>query len=130
MFGQDQANPPSRFLKDIPRELLDEEGNSGGSGYRIERPSGQTSAIRQGPAESHNLAAAAEFSHANEVEIVPEPPEEYGEVFVGMKVRHAKFGLGTIRKIEESGEAQKAVVWFNSAGPKKLLLRFAGLERA
>ena len=57
-------------------------------------------------------------------------PEEYGEVFVGMKVRHAKFGLGTIRKIEGSGEAQKAIVWFNSAGPKKLLLRFAGLERA
>jgi DNA helicase-2/ATP-dependent DNA helicase PcrA len=130
LFGQDQANPPSRFLKDIPRELLDEEGNSGGSGYRIERPSGQTPAIRQGPAESHNLAAAFEFSHLSEVEIVPEPPEEYGEVIVGMKVRHAKFGLGTIRKIEGSGDAQKAIVWFNSAGPKKLMLRFAGLERA
>jgi DNA helicase II / ATP-dependent DNA helicase PcrA len=130
LFGQDQANPPSRFLKDIPAELLDEEGNSGGSGYRIDRPFGQSSAIRQEPVESHNLAAAAEFGHTNEVEIVPEPPEEYSEVFVGMKVRHAKFGLGTIRKIEGSGEAQKAIVWFNSAGPKKLLLRFAGLERA
>jgi len=126
LFGQDQANPPSRFLKDIPAELLDEEGNSG----RIERPSGLTPAVRQIKAESHNLAAALEFSHSGEVEIVPEPPEEYGEVFVGMKVRHAKFGLGTIRKIEGSGEAQKAIVWFNSAGPKKLLLRFAGLERA
>jgi DNA helicase-2/ATP-dependent DNA helicase PcrA len=130
LFGQDQANPPSRFLKDIPAELLDEEGNSRGNGYRFERPFGQTSAIRQEQAESHNLAAAAEFSHTNEVEIVPEPPEEYSEVFVGMKVRHAKFGLGTIRKIEGSGESQKAIVWFNSAGPKKLLLRFAGLERA
>ena len=130
LFGQDQANPPSRFLKDIPGELLDEGGNSGGSGYRIERPFGQTPAFRQVPAETHNLAAAVEFSHSSEVEIVPEPPEEYGEVFVGMKVRHAKFGLGTIRKIEGSGEAQKAIVWFNSAGPKKLLLRFAGLERA
>jgi DNA helicase-2/ATP-dependent DNA helicase PcrA len=129
LFGQDQSNPPSRFLKDIPGELLDEEGNNGGGAYRSERPFGQTSAIRREPAESHNLAAAAEFSHTNEVEIVPEPPEEYGEVFVGMKVRHAKFGLGTIRKIEGSGEAQKAIVWFNSAGPKKLLLRFAGLER-
>jgi DNA helicase-2/ATP-dependent DNA helicase PcrA len=130
LFGQDQANAPSRFLRDIPAELLDEEGNNGGNGYRIERPFGQTPAIRQESAESHNLAAAAEFSHPNEVEIVPEPPEEYGEVFVGMKVRHAKFGLGTIRKVEGNGEAQKAIVWFNSAGPKKLLLRFAGLERA
>jgi len=130
LFGQDQSNPPSRFLKDIPGELLDEEGNGGGSAYRNDRPFGQTSAIRQAYAENHNLAAAAQFSDTNEVEVVPEPPEEYGEVFVGMKVRHAKFGLGTIRKIEGSGDAQKAIVWFNSAGPKKLLLRFAGLERA
>jgi len=130
LFGQEQSNPPSRFLKDIPGELLDEEGNSGGNGYRTERRFGQTQAVRQEYAESHNLAAAAQFSDTNEVEIVPEPPDEYGEVFVGMKVRHAKFGLGTIRKVEGSGEAQKAIVWFNSAGPKKLLLRFAGLERA
>jgi DNA helicase II / ATP-dependent DNA helicase PcrA len=130
LFGQDQSNPPSRFLKDIPGELLDEEGTNGGNGYRTDRPFGQTSAIRQEYASSHNLAAAAEFRPDNEVEIVPEPEDEYGEVFVGMKVRHAKFGLGTIRKIEGSGEAQKAIVWFNSAGPKKLLLRFAGLERA
>ncbi|KAB0671844.1 AAA family ATPase [Oryzomonas sagensis] len=130
LFGQDQSNPPSRFLKDIPGELLDEEGTGGVSGYRTERPFGQTSAIRQEYAPSHNLAAAAQFGTTNEVEIVPEPPEEYGEVYVGMKVRHAKFGQGTIRKIEGSGESQKAIVWFNSAGPKKLLLRFAGLERA
>ncbi|GFE59769.1 ATP-dependent helicase [Geobacter sp. AOG2] len=130
LFGQDQSNPPSRFLKDIPGELLDEEGNGTGSGYRTERTFGRTPAIRQEYAESHNLAAAAQFSDTNEIEVVPEPEEEYGEVFVGMKVRHAKFGVGTIRKIEGSGEAQKAIVWFNSAGPKKLLLRFAGLERA
>ena len=47
-----------------------------------------------------------------------------------MKVRHAKFGIGTIRKIEGLGEGQKVIVWFNSVGPKKLMLRFAGLERA
>jgi DNA helicase-2/ATP-dependent DNA helicase PcrA len=47
-----------------------------------------------------------------------------------MKVRHAKFGVGTVRKTEGEGEAQKVIVWFNSVGPKKLMLRFAGLERA
>jgi len=45
-------------------------------------------------------------------------------------VRHARFGVGTIRKIEGVGEGQKAIVWFASVGPKKLMLRFAGLERA
>ena len=66
------------------------------------------------------------------VGIEPEgsPPEEQDGVYIGMKVRHGKFGVGTVRKIEGEGEAQKVIVWFNSAGPKKLMLRFAGLERA
>jgi DNA helicase-2/ATP-dependent DNA helicase PcrA len=66
----------------------------------------------------------------DEVEVVPEPDDEYGGVTTGMRVRHAKFGLGTVRKVEGSGDAQKVVVWFNTTGPKKLLVRFAGLERA
>jgi DNA helicase II / ATP-dependent DNA helicase PcrA len=44
-------------------------------------------------------------------------------------VRHAQFGPGTIRKIEGTGDNQKVIVWFKSVGPKKLLVRFAGLER-
>ncbi len=78
---------------------------------------------------SHNLAAIA-GAFANEIEIVPEPPEEQDGVYLGMKVRHGKFGVGTVRKVEGEGEGQKVVVWFNSVGPKKLMLRFAGLERA
>jgi DNA helicase-2/ATP-dependent DNA helicase PcrA len=62
--------------------------------------------------------------------MVPEPPDENGGVYIGMKVRHAKFGVGTIRKVEGEGEGQKVIVWFSSVGPKKLLLRFAGLELA
>ncbi len=79
---------------------------------------------------SHNLAAAAAFSREAEIEIIPEPPEENDGVHIGMRVRHGRFGVGTIRKIEGSGDNQKVIVWFNSAGPKKLMLRFAGLERA
>lgn len=133
LFGQEQGNQPSRFLKDIPPELLDDEGGMGsnGSGGALPRQdwASRPGADTRSPA-AHNLAAAAEFSQSNEVEIVPEPPDEHEGVFIGMRVRHAKFGLGTIRKIEGSGEGQKVVVWFNGVGPKKLMLRFAGLERA
>ncbi|WP_366919070.1 hypothetical protein, partial [Geobacter sp.] len=52
-----------------------------------------------------------------------------GGIWLGMKVRHGKFGVGTIRKIEGKGDEQKVIVWFGSVGPKKLLVRFAGLER-
>jgi len=127
LFGQEQSNQPSRFLKDIPGELLD-GGSDTAAAYRAAGthipempPMGST---------SHNLAAAAAFSREAEIEIIPEPPEENDGVHIGMRVRHGRFGVGTIRKIEGSGDNQKVIVWFNSAGPKKLMLRFAGLELA
>jgi DNA helicase-2/ATP-dependent DNA helicase PcrA len=83
----------------------------------------------EGTAPAHNLSAIA-GAFADEIEIVPEPPDEQDGVYIGMKVRHGKFGVGTVRKVEGDGEGQKVVVWFNSVGPKKLMLRFAGLERA
>jgi len=154
LFGQEQINLPSRFLKDIPAELLDEEEEHGQLGLGLGsrpvarqafsyKPSAKATPPKQSAAESlppprkeaspqrdtsHNLAHV--FSACEEIEVIPEPPEEHDGIYIGMKVRHGKFGLGTIRKIEGSGEAQKVIVWFNSIGPKKLMLRFAGLERA
>ena len=120
IFGQEQANLASRFLKEIPVELLEQGQGARGKGQ--ERST-------ELPLASHNLAAVA--SLAAEVEVVPEPAEEYGSgIHLGMKVRHAKFGVGTVRKIEGRGDDQKVIVWFASGGPKKLLVRFAGLERA
>jgi DNA helicase-2/ATP-dependent DNA helicase PcrA len=49
---------------------------------------------------------------------------------LGMNVRHAIFGTGVVRRIEGQGEQQKVIVFFHSVGPKKLLVRFAGLEPA
>jgi DNA helicase-2/ATP-dependent DNA helicase PcrA len=120
LFGQEQSNLPSRFLKEIPGELLDDGG--GTMHPKIEQPAAYAT-----PYPAHNLSVADAY---DDIEIVPEPPEEHDGVFIGMKVRHAKFGVGTIRKIEGTGAGQKVIVWFSSVGPKKLLLRFAGLERA
>ena len=43
----------------------------------------------------------------------------------GMQIEHERFGLGTIEKIEGTGENTKATVRFNHAGQKQLLLKFA-----
>jgi len=139
-FGQDQCNLTSRFIGDIPRELLDleeEYQNSFGFGEGQVIPEysekGATlhNVRHRQETPAHNLAAvlqAAEEPYPdNEVQMVPEDSEE---IFQGMKVRHGKFGVGTIRYIEGKGENQKVIVWFNSVGQKKLLVRFAGLERA
>ncbi|HEY6837159.1 MAG TPA: 3'-5' exonuclease, partial [Geobacteraceae bacterium] len=125
IFGQEQFNPPSRFIDDIPAAYLDAEGAM---------PGERSMAIesRETVYPWHNLAAVVEADReadlANEVRVVRDEPDE--GVYLGMKVRHGKFGVGTIRKVEGYGDEQKVIVWFNSVGPKKLLVRFAGLERA
>ena len=146
LFGQEQCNPPSRFIKDIPPTLLDDGGHganqapfatpypaaAGKSFYNPadRMPSSTTPFSRpENAAQGHNLAAIAQ-AFPGDVEVVPEPSEEQDGVFIGMRVRHGKFGVGTVRKVEGEGDEQKVVVWFNSVGPKKLMLRFAGLERA
>jgi DNA helicase-2/ATP-dependent DNA helicase PcrA len=47
---------------------------------------------------------------------------------IGTRVQHARFGVGTVRRIEGAGDKQKVIVYFNRFGPKRLLLKFAGLE--
>jgi DNA helicase-2/ATP-dependent DNA helicase PcrA len=49
---------------------------------------------------------------------------------IGLQVRHVKFGVGTVRRIEGSGDNQKVTIYFQRFGPKKLLVKFAGLEPA
>jgi DNA helicase-2/ATP-dependent DNA helicase PcrA len=137
IFGQDQYNQPSRFIADIPREQLDQEDEqptfsyrSQGSAKSYDESSGAASyhqAMGHNLAAVHALAETAPPTPDNEVEMVPE--DDGAEIYIGMKVRHGKFGVGTIRKIEGTGDEQKVIVWF-SIGPKKLLVRFAGLERA
>ena len=149
IFGQNQYNQPSRFIADIPSEFLDMEAEyQPGLGFapparnvecgikvfdseyrnpKSEFEYGERSGEK--PAR-HNLAAVLEMGQepefGNEVRVVPDEAEG---VAIGMRVRHAKFGTGTIRKIEGKGDDQKVIVWFNTVGPKKLLVRFAGLER-
>jgi DNA helicase-2/ATP-dependent DNA helicase PcrA len=137
VFGQDQMNPPSRFISDIPDDLIDIEepqtthtSSWGSTGWN--RNSGSGTVNRGSDSMTgHNLGKV--LAHADneaafpEVEVVP---DEQSGVVLGMKVRHGKFGVGVIRRVEGVGDEQKVIVWFNSVGPKKLLVRFAGLERA
>ncbi len=122
LFVQEQANLASRFLRDIPPELLAEAAEPSW-GHRRENRQGN----QERQPEVHRLAAVN--AALAEVERIPEPPDEEGGIYVGMRVRHATFGAGTVRKVEGHGEGQKVIVWFAAVGPKKLMARFAGLER-
>ena len=138
VYGQEQYNSPSRFLSEIPGDLVEtDECTQPGFGWNdsSERSAGDGAAFTPGHGgkwdeavrlsqDAVNVQSPASFPD-NEVTVVPEGDS----VFIGLRVRHAKFGAGTIRKIEGRGDETKVIVWFDSGGPKKLLLRFAGLER-
>jgi DNA helicase-2/ATP-dependent DNA helicase PcrA len=55
---------------------------------------------------------------------------EAGQVGPGDRVRHDKWGLGTVREVVGTGEQAEAEVMFDTQGKKRLLLAWAPLERA
>jgi DNA helicase II / ATP-dependent DNA helicase PcrA len=126
IFGQEQMNPPARFIRDVPAELID------GGDLFPQPEAGSKSAVTGLPSSGHNLASLFEHEmepepdFGNEVRMVPE--DQGDGVHLGMRVRHAQFGSGIIRKIEGVGDNQKVIIQFD-IGYKKLLVRFAGLER-
>ena len=54
-------------------------------------------------------------------------PAEINSIMPGMKVSHAKFGMGKVLTVEGNGDSRKANVFFETAGNKQLLLKFAKL---
>ena len=53
-----------------------------------------------------------------------------GQVGPGDRVRHDKWGLGTVREIVGEGDRAEAEVMFDTQGKKRLLLAWAPLEKA
>ncbi len=55
--------------------------------------------------------------------------EELTDVNPGDRVKHQRFGMGTIKELEGAGPNKKAIIQFDNVGEKKLLLKFAKLEK-
>jgi DNA helicase-2/ATP-dependent DNA helicase PcrA len=100
-FGASAANPPSRFLADVPAE--------------IRRPYGNTT---RGYVE-----AAAALVDADDLE-----PAETPVFPVGTRVVHPKFGEGVVTDARANGTDTEYVVEFNTAGTRRLLQSYAKLR--
>lgn len=128
LFGGTQYNPPSRFLDEVPAELIEEssasrsrqrsasrsEGRPGGWGATSWAPAGRERAVERATRPS-----------------APRPTQAHELGFkVGDDVRHNVWGEGVVLLIEGAGEKAEAVVHFSSVGEKRLLLSWAPLEKA
>jgi DNA helicase-2/ATP-dependent DNA helicase PcrA len=125
MFGSYQYNPPSLFLAEIPANMLDAVAPTPALQHTSEH--NLASVFEQMGAESGIDESFVDDDIDNDVRMVPDAEEG---LRIGLQVRHAKFGVGKIRRIEGQGDNQKVIVYFKTAGAKKLLLKFAGLEPA
>jgi DNA helicase-2/ATP-dependent DNA helicase PcrA len=108
VFGATQFNFPSRFLEEIPAELIE---------YESPKPR-FSAAVEEDPA-----------ARLHDLPTVRESVASAGATYcVGMKVVHPMFGVGTVKKCDASGDDEKVVVQFQRAGVKKLVARFARLQ--
>jgi DNA helicase-2/ATP-dependent DNA helicase PcrA len=108
-FGSRSYGVPSRFLAEIPSEVVEQIG-----GRARGRPRSRFPAP---PTGSHY-----DYSYAQ-----PEPDESLG-IARGMRVRHPHFGTGVVLSVSGTGAGQKLKIQFERAGVKTLLLKFANLE--
>ena len=112
VFGQRRIAQPSRFLEEIPRQAVEVTGET----PRAAPPRLDFARNR----ESRDLAWTAP----------PPSPVGRGEEYrPGAKVRHPLFGVGTVVRSEGAGEDLKLTVSFMGIGAKKLVARYAGLEK-
>ena len=124
VYGDFQFNPPSGFLKEIPQRYFEEKPEP-----LPDRREGKTQSLGGFPIFARTKAAKESRKEVfpDSVEIIPEASEG---LRIGSRVRHPKFGVGIIRRLEGKGDNQKVIIQFSSIGMKKLLLKFAGLEPA
>jgi DNA helicase-2/ATP-dependent DNA helicase PcrA len=119
--GQTERTIASQFLKEIPEECLEEidlTGDDDGVGsinYRDESSYGQ-----RAQHERRQYEATSQRHQANAMA---------GEFKRGVLVRHPQFGLGRIEEITPAGSMTKAIVHFQGAGKKTLILQYARLEK-
>jgi DNA helicase-2/ATP-dependent DNA helicase PcrA len=108
-FGTVSERPPSRFLEEIPPQLVKTIGVP-------ERP------VRRAP-----TGPVMDYSYS-QLGDAPSETVAHGGLAAGTKVRHPTFGVGFVRRSEGSGDNEKLTVQFARAGMKKLIRRFANLE--
>jgi DNA helicase-2/ATP-dependent DNA helicase PcrA len=149
VWGQEQFNPPSRFIKEIPQNLLvyktvssdasrfvnryssyDDDaggagswGNTGGAGYAA-RGGGAAGAGR------NRMRTDEDFDNQSFPDYDDDASSSRGPGYSkGMRVRHPTFGVGTVYATEGTGDNFKVSVMFTDNTVKKFVVKYARLER-
>ena len=120
--GETQYHKISRFVKEIPEEVLSGstwEPKSRDS-FLIEEPRPKRTSLKKQPVAAQTYQAR-DFGTK-----IQKQPLDYG---VGDRVRHMKFGVGTVAAINDGGRDYEVAVDFDTAGRKRMFASFAKLKK-
>ena len=153
-FGSTTHNPPSRFLQEIPKELLDgyddamtssvkresvfgdsnytwsygSKNNGNIKTYKVEEPKFAASASSTKPSTGTGFAFRTAESFLNNITKKNDVQIDLNAYQTGTRVYHKKFGEGTINYVEPEGDDLKVDINFDKVGHKRLMAKFANLE--
>ena len=143
-FGRFENNQRSRFLHEIDKQYLTRSSSSPAAAPNptparftpsfahsgFSSPTSTTRATSHtsshsatSPANAPRLSSLSRFQ--SEHTATAPLPDGAGNLQVGNRIEHSRFGRGVVKKIEGTGLDTKATVEFDNAGQKQLLLRFA-----
>jgi DNA helicase-2/ATP-dependent DNA helicase PcrA len=107
-WGAPNYNPPSRFLDEIPEDVIEWRNHGGSSSPSLVT---RTRAATTAPPRATGKKSVAI------------------ELAVGERVSHDTFGLGTVVAVAGAGDKAEATINFGQYGEKRLLLRYAPVEK-
>ena len=137
IFGSTTSNSISRFIKEIPEELLDgydKLSTKKEQEFLDEENEWQyRNSIKSGIGASNNNSKNSFSFRTPEsfLNNLNKPKESNIDLSVykpNTRVYHKKFGEGTINYVEKEGEDLKVDITFDKSGHKRLMAKFAGLE--
>ena len=141
IFGSTSCNQVSRFIKEIPKELLEgfnesfedaskktyedyqyewKYGNSHVTSYKSDDVKSQK------PVMQYNFRTAESF--LNNITKKADNSVDISIYRAGQRVYHKKFGEGKINYVEAEGDDAKVDITFDKIGHKRLMAKYAGLE--
>ncbi|MGW7055966.1 DNA helicase PcrA [Streptomyces sp. NPDC054887] len=120
-WGQPSYNPPSRFLEEIPDTYLTWKRRG------AQAPAGPVSGVAS--SLSASLASRSRGGGASGFATRRTSDKPVVALSVGDRVTHDQFGLGTVMTVTGTGSDAQATIDFGDERPKKLLLRYAPVEK-
>jgi DNA helicase-2/ATP-dependent DNA helicase PcrA len=121
LYGNTQYNQTTRFINEIPKELL--ESNA------VNPTSYSGSAVTPPTEKRTDFFGNKPFSFKPTPGEIPAPKGVTLDFAAGDLVKHGKYGIGQVKMIEAGGADYQVTVNFPSHGTKKLIASFAGLKK-